>query len=147
MYLEHVRRLAEPLLAQGYEVQLWADVLRLHPGLASSLPEGVVPVAWCYEAPPPDGALDLPSSVLDLLGQLGTDAAGFSGFAANADPIAETGRPFWVAPGTSSWCSLVGRIDNAATTPSTPRRPRAATAAKACWSPTGVTTATTNRFR
>ena len=113
VYLEHVRRLAEPLLARGYEVQLWADVLRLHPELASSLPEGVVPVTWCYEAPPPDGALELPSSVLDLLGRLGTDVAGFSGFAANADPIAETGRPFWVAPGTSSWCSLVGRIDNA----------------------------------
>ena len=49
VYLEHVRRLAEPLVRDGYQVQVWADVLRRHPGLARELPEQVVPIAWCYE--------------------------------------------------------------------------------------------------
>jgi hexosaminidase len=36
-----------------------------------------------------------------------------NGFAELAPRIAGTGFPFWVAPGTSSWNSLVGRVDNA----------------------------------
>jgi hexosaminidase len=35
------------------------------------------------------------------------------GFEENTAPLAQAGLPFWVAPGTSAWDSLVGRIDNA----------------------------------
>ncbi|HYI60663.1 MAG TPA: family 20 glycosylhydrolase [Acidimicrobiales bacterium] len=114
VYVEHLRRLADPLLAEGRQVQVWADVLRRHPQQARDLPEGIVPVAWCYEAPPPGGRpLDLPEPVVQLMAAFGTGPEAFSGFAPQVAPLAKAGVPFWVAPGTSSWCSLVGRIDNA----------------------------------
>lgn len=114
VYLEHLQRLTEPLLADGYEVQVWADVLRRHPDGARSLGEGVIPVAWCYEAPrPPETAPDLPPALAEVLAGLGIDVDVTGGFAANVAPLAEAGRPFWVAPGTSGWSSLVGRTTNA----------------------------------
>ncbi len=114
VYVGHVRRIAEPLAARGHRVQIWADVLRLHPGLAAQLPSDTVPIAWCYEAPPPDGQpVRLPSRVIEILERLGTDADSFGGFEPNVAPLVEAEVPFWVAGGTSAWCSLVGRIDNA----------------------------------
>ncbi len=114
VYLDHVRRLADPLLDRGYEVQVWADVLTRHPNLAADLPAGVVPIAWCYEAPTPDGQpRSIPQEVAKVLDNLGIDLASFSGFEVAVAPLVDAGVPFWVAPGTSSWNSLVGRIDNA----------------------------------
>lgn len=114
VYLEHVRRLADPLLADGYEVQVWADVLRRHPELAADLPEGIVPVAWLYEAPTPPGeGPDLPAALVQLLHDLGVDTDTSGGFEANVAPLAAAGIPFWVAPGTGDWNSFVGRWDNA----------------------------------
>ena len=114
VYVEHVRRIAEPLAGQGYEVLIWADVLRHDPSLAGELPKGTVPVLWTYEAPVPDSALaSLPTEIAATLADAGIDLAAHNGFGVNVAPIAGTGLPFWVAPGTSSWGSLVGRLDNA----------------------------------
>ena len=113
VYLEHLLRIVGPLAERGYEVQFWADVLRRDPGLVKRLPEGVVPVTWTYEAPPRrDGGGD-GQGVADVLAQVGIDPDAHAGFGPNTAPLAEAGVPFWVAPGTSSWLSLVGRIDNA----------------------------------
>lgn len=114
VYLDHLRRLIDPLRADGYEVQIWADVLRHHPDLADDLPAGVVPIAWCYEAPTPDGRpVAVPDGVAEILANLGTGPEAFSGFALCVAPLIEADIPFWVAAGTSSWSSLVGRVDNA----------------------------------
>jgi len=114
VYLDHLRRIVDPLLADGYAMQIWADVLRRHPEVAGDLPDGVTPIAWCYEAPPPDGRpVEIPDDLLPVLDRLGAGPDTFSGFAHNVAPLADAGIPFWVAPGTSSWNSLVGRIDNA----------------------------------
>jgi hypothetical protein len=114
VYVDHVRRIAEPLASRGYEVLIWADMLRHDPSLAGELPKGTVPVVWTYEAPAADGALaSLPSSIAEMLSDLGIDLGAHNGFAGNVAPIAGTGLPFWVAPGTSAWGSLVGRLDNA----------------------------------
>lgn len=131
VYLEHLLRIVEPLVERGYEVQFWADVLRRHPDLLEQLPDGAVPVAWTYEAPrpdrpststppatppassPPAGAGGLPPDVADGLARAGIDPTAHQGFAANTAPLAEAGVPFWVAPGTSTWLTLVGRLDNA----------------------------------
>jgi hypothetical protein len=111
VWAAHVRRIAGPLTARGRQVLCWADVLRQDPGVVHELPEGLVPVAWTYEAP--GRAARLPPRVREVLERLGVDAA-VAGFAANVAPLAEAGAAFWVAPGTSAWNSLVGRIDNAA---------------------------------
>lgn len=114
VYLEHLRRLTDPLLADGYQVQVWADVLTSHPDLAGALPEGIVPVAWTYEAPTPDGQpRQVPAGVAKVLASLGVDVATFSGFEVATAPLVDAGVDFWVAAGTSGWSSLVGRIDNA----------------------------------
>lgn len=121
VYLDHLLRIAGPLTDQGREVQFWADVLRRDPSLVKQLPEGVVPIAWTYEAPPgPAEAARRreelgrqPPEVVELMARTGIDLDAHAGFAANTAPLAEAGVPFWVAPGTSTWLSLVGRIDNA----------------------------------
>jgi hypothetical protein len=115
VYIDHVRRIVEPLAADGYAVHYWADIVRKEPALARDLPDTATPVCWTYEAP---SALDGAAAALDpstgaLLAQLGVDLEAMSGFDANTRPLAEAGLPFWVAPGTSAWDSLVGRIDNA----------------------------------
>lgn len=112
VYVDHVNRLAGPLTDQGYTVQVWADVLRRHPELADRLPAGTVPVAWCYEAPTAE-APPLPRGLAEVMERLGTDETAFAGFGPQVAPLAEAGVPFWVAGGTSGWCSLVGRVDNA----------------------------------
>lgn len=114
VYVDHLRRLTGPLVDRGYEVQVWADVLRSHPHLAGELAEEVVPIAWAYEAPVPEGdRFVAPAALQPLLDDLGMDLDGFYGFEANLGPLAEAGIHAWVAPGTSAWNSLVGRVDNA----------------------------------
>ena len=106
VYVEHLRRIVGPLTASGREVQFWDDIVRRQPELLRTLPAGAVAVAWHYDAP---GA---PDQVREVLDRFGVDLP-LAGFAELAPRIGETGFPFWVAPGTSSWNSLVGRIDNA----------------------------------
>jgi hypothetical protein len=115
VYVEHLRRILEPLAADGYSAHYWADIVRKDPALARDLPESATPVCWTYEAPT---ALDGAAAALDpttsaLLAELGVDLEAAAGFDANTRPLADAGVPFWVAPGTSAWDSLVGRIDNA----------------------------------
>lgn len=111
VWAEHVGRIARPLAARGWEVLCWADVLRQDPRVLRDLPDGLVPVAWTYEAP--GRASQLPAGARDVLGRLGMDVTAFEGFGPNVAPLAGAGTTFWVAPGTSAWNSLVGRIDNA----------------------------------
>jgi hypothetical protein len=112
VYVEHLVRIATPLLAEGREVLFWGDVLRRHPELVARLPEGLVPVVWHYDAPSEDPGLvgALPEEVL---ADLGLPPGFHRGFAAHLASVVETGREHWVAPGTSSWNSVVGRWDEA----------------------------------
>ena len=112
VYLEHLRRIVEPLLADGLSVQFWGDVLRTHPDELAKLPAGdLTPLVWTYDAP--DAPVpEIPPSVQALLDTMGVDARA-AAFATHVAPFAEAGTPFWVAPGTSSWNSLVGRLENA----------------------------------
>jgi hypothetical protein len=57
--------------------------------------------------------MEVPAEVREALGRMGVDLDALRGFATAVAPLAEAGVPFWVAPGTSSWLSLVGRVDNA----------------------------------
>jgi hypothetical protein len=113
VYLEHLDRLIRPLVEDGRHVLFWGDVLRRHPELVDRLPSvGATAVVWSYEAPSDDPGLlgRLDPSVREALG-LPDDA--HRGFAAHVRAYAETGYPFWVAGGTSSWNTLLGRWGNA----------------------------------
>jgi hypothetical protein len=70
----------------GREMLMWGDMLTGHPDLLAALPDGVTVCEWGYDADHP--------------------------YEARCAELAGAGVPFWVAPGTSSWTSLVGRHTN-----------------------------------
>jgi len=112
LYLDYLRRIAGPLVADGRTVLIWADMLAHHADVIPELPAGIVPVVWTYEAPGSLAGFELPRRVLEILTRLGIDFDD-RGFATKVAPFVESQTPFWVAGGTSSWNSLTGRISNA----------------------------------
>ena len=112
VYMEHLRRIIEPLVADGHEVMFWADQMRRDRSLIPRIPEGAMPVVWNYEAPS-DGGWEalLPA---DLIERLGLPDDPHLGFASHTRLLTEAGVPFWVAPGTGTWNTLIGRNRNAA---------------------------------
>lgn len=114
VFVEHLRRLVGPLVAEGREVLFWGDGLVRHPELVPRLPpEGATAVVWNYEAPNPDGPA--PDAVVgpEVAELVGLPERANLGFTSYVRAYADAGYPFWVAPGTSSWLSLVGRWTNA----------------------------------
>ncbi|NLD45391.1 MAG: family 20 glycosylhydrolase, partial [Chloroflexi bacterium] len=86
VYLQHILRLREIAARYGRRIQIWGDILLHHPELVAELPEDVILLDWHYEAEE-----DYPS----------------------VRTFAESGRTYWVCPGTSSWNTLFPRIENA----------------------------------
>jgi hypothetical protein len=113
VYAEHLRRIIEPLVAEGREVLFWDDIARQDPDVVHTLPAGSVALIWTYESPkPPEALPELPPEVAEVIDASEVDLSA-PGFGPLTEKMAGRGFPFWVAPGTSSWNSLVGRIDNA----------------------------------
>ena len=111
VYVEHLSEIIKPLVAEGHEVMFWADQFRRDRSLLAEIPAGAIPVVWNYEAPSEQSwASFLPADLLDRLG-LPVDA--HLGFESHARLFMEAGMAFWVAPGTGSWNTLIGRNRNA----------------------------------
>jgi hexosaminidase len=87
VYLDFVLKICNDLLARGYKVQFWGDIVLEKPEVIHRIPKGVIALNWGYEA---DHSFELEASRFE-----------------------EAGIPFYVCPGTSSWLSLAGRTDNA----------------------------------
>lgn len=112
VYLEHLNRIVGPLMDDGLEVMFWADLFRRDASLIPELPAGAVPVVWNYEQPTESSWLDfLPA---DFIARLGLPDDANLGFVAHARLFIEAGVPFWVAPGTATWNTIIGRNRNAA---------------------------------
>jgi len=71
----------------GHEVIIWGDMFSGDPALVAKVPDGVTVCEWGYDA-------DYP-------------------FDERVARLARAGLPFWVAPGTSAWLSIGGRLTNA----------------------------------
>lgn len=71
---------------RGRTMQFWADILVHHPHLLAEMPRDAIALIWNYE--------------------------GGQSFADSAERFKSAGQPFYVCPGTSSWNSLAGRLDN-----------------------------------
>lgn len=113
VYGEHLARIVGPLLADGCAVQLWADVLGHHPDAVGLLPAGdVAALVWNYDAPGAPSP-EVRPRLAAVLAQLGIDLAAPTDFASRLAELPASGAATWVAAGTSSWSSLVGRLDNA----------------------------------
>lgn len=74
----------------GREMLMWGDMLTGQHDLLAALPSGVTVCEWGYDDWHP--------------------------FDARCADLAAAGVPFWVAPGTSSWLSILGRVTNACLT-------------------------------
>jgi hexosaminidase len=70
----------------GREMLMWGDMLSGRPDLLAALPADVTVCEWGYDADHP--------------------------YEERCAELAGAGVPFWVAPGTSSWTSLLGRHTN-----------------------------------
>jgi hypothetical protein len=75
---------------EGREMLMWGDMISGHPDLLARLPSGVTVCEWGYDDWYP--------------------------FDEQCAALADAGVPFWVAPGTSSWMSILGRVTNARNT-------------------------------
>ena len=71
----------------GHEVIIWGDMFSGDPALVAKVPDGVTVCEWGYDAEYP--------------------------FDERVAPLERAGLPFWVAPGTSAWLSIGGRVTNA----------------------------------
>lgn len=85
-YLAWLRTLRDLPELEGREMIVWGDILAKRPDQVAELPDGVTTAEWGYEDWHP---FDERVSIYEA-----------------------AGKPFWVAPGTSSWCTLVGRVTN-----------------------------------
>jgi hypothetical protein len=68
-------------------MQFWGDIIMKHPELIPELPKDMVPLEWGYGAGHP--------------------------FREHGKHFDDAGLDFYVCPGTSSWQSVVGNVDNA----------------------------------
>ena len=86
VYLDFLRSVHGLVSARGKRMQFWADILLHHPELGPEVPKDAVAMLWGYEADHP--------------------------FEAETQTLAEAGLAFYVCPGTSSWQSIGGRLEN-----------------------------------
>jgi hexosaminidase len=86
VYLDFVLKIYKEVSKRSYKMQLWGDMLMVHPDLISKLPKDCLVLEWGYEGNHP--------------------------FEEHSNKLAQSGLPFYVCPGTSSWNSIAGRTDN-----------------------------------
>lgn len=87
VYLDYLLKIYQEVAARGFTMQFWGDMIHHYPELIEQLPKNVIALEWGYESDHP--------------------------FAEHAAKFAAAGIPFYVCPGTSSWCSIAGRTGNA----------------------------------
>ena len=86
VYLDFLKQVYKLTQRHGRTMHFWGDIILHHPELVAELPRDVVVLEWGYEENHP--------------------------FAEHGALFAKTGIPYYVCPGTSSWCSLSGRTAN-----------------------------------
>lgn len=113
VYAQHLRRIIEPLIGDGMAVQFWGDVIAHHPQSLDLIPtDGTTALVWNYDAPDAP-RIELPDSLRVPLMEIGIDLSSDTHFASRLEPFVDARLDHWVCPGTSTWNTLIGRLDNA----------------------------------
>jgi hypothetical protein len=87
VYFDFLMKVYADVKRRGFTMQFWGDIINNEsPELAALLPRDVIALNWGYDANHP--------------------------FDVECKRFADSGVPFYVCPGTSTWCSLAGRTDN-----------------------------------
>jgi hexosaminidase len=87
VYLDFLKRIHREVSDRGRQMLFWGDIILHHPELIQEVPRDCIALNWGYEAN--------------------------HDFNRETRLFAESGLPFYVCPGTSTWMTLVGRHDNA----------------------------------
>ncbi len=87
VYLDFLGQVHAAAARHGRRIMFWGDIIVEKPELIPELPEDVIALEWGYEAGHP--------------------------FAEHGAAFSRSGRSFYVCPGTSSWNTFAGRVDNA----------------------------------
>jgi len=86
VYLDFLKQVHQLVKERGRTMMFWGDIIVDSPELIGELPRPIIALDWGYEADHP--------------------------FDRECEMFAESGIPFYVCPGTSSWLSISGRTDN-----------------------------------
>ncbi len=86
LYLNYLLQLHAEVVKRGKTMMMWDDIIVQYPELIPELPGGLIAMIWGYEADHP--------------------------FEARCQAFLNSGIPFYVCPGTSSWNTVTGRWDN-----------------------------------
>lgn len=89
VYLDFLLQIHHAVKARGKTMMFWGDIILERPELLGEMPKDLIALNWGYEAKHP--------------------------FERETAAFKAAGVPFYVCPGTSSWCSITGRTDNALT--------------------------------
>ena len=87
VYLDFLLKIYREIHTRGRTMQFWGDIILQHPEYIPMLPKDIIALEWGYDADHP--------------------------FEDHCKQFSSAGIPFYVCPGTSSWCSLAGRTRNA----------------------------------
>jgi hypothetical protein len=87
VYLDFLLKIHDSVKRRGHTMMFWGDIILHKPELLSEMPRDLIALNWGYEADHP--------------------------FENETRAFRDAGVPFYVCPGTSSWCSITGRSDNA----------------------------------
>lgn len=86
VYLDYLMKIYKMVTARNKKMMFWGDIINQYPELVQELPKDAIAMEWGYEAEHP--------------------------FEGNLSRYRSAGVPFYVCPGTSSWCSISGRVEN-----------------------------------
>lgn len=90
VYLEYALKAYDEIKKYGKQPMIWGDVLIKHDDVLDMIPKDMIFIDWGYDAEYP--------------------------FETNLLKLKQANIPFMAAPGTSSWCSFLGRTDDAIAT-------------------------------
>ena len=86
VYLDFLQKIHQLTTAHAHTLLYWGDIIMQYPALVPELPRDGIALEWGYEANHP--------------------------FEEHGARYRQSGVPWWVCPGTSSWNSIAGRTDN-----------------------------------
>jgi hypothetical protein len=86
VYLDFVLEIYKLVSSHGRTMQFWGDIINQYPELVPEIPKDVIALEWGYEHDHP--------------------------FEEKSALFAQSGVPFYVCPGTSTWTTLSGRTQN-----------------------------------
>lgn len=87
VYVDFLTRICREVQSRDRQMMFWGDIIMHQPELIKNLPKDTIALNWGYEANHP--------------------------YEKETAILARSGRPFYVCPGTSTWMTLIGRLDNA----------------------------------